>query len=74
MWIDAHGIMNILMVSQATAYTIIRDLKKEQEEQGFYVNPNAKVPVKFFCERYGLDENEVRGIINSNFKSKPVGA
>lgn len=68
------GVMKVLMVSRTTAYNIVYELKMEQKEQGFFVNPNAKVPVKFFCERFGLDEDEVRAIINNSKKSTPIGA
>ncbi len=74
MWIDANGISSVLMISKNQAYKIIRQLKAEQEEKGIYVNPNAKIPVKFFCERFDLDENEVRTIVNGEKKSALIGA
>lgn len=58
LWLDSNSIAIILVCSKATAYKIIKEIKEEMEENGYFVNPNAKVPVKYFCERYGLDCDE----------------
>lgn len=60
MWLNYRDVMDLLEVSQALAYKVIRQLQAELEQKGFLVNPNAKVPVRYFCERFGLDEKEVR--------------
>lgn len=65
MWINAEQITRVLMCGPSKAYQIIKELKAKQAEKGYYTNPNAKIPVRFFCECYGLDEDEVRKIINS---------
>lgn len=65
MWIDKDGIVKVLQVCPSTAYKIINNLKAELSERGYLVNPNARVPIRYFCERYFLDEREVREAINS---------
>lgn len=60
MWINAEQIAKVLDICIAKSYQIINDLKKEQKEQGYYTNPNAKVPIAFFCDKFGLNKIEVR--------------
>lgn len=65
MWVDKDAIVKILEVCPSTAYKIISNLKKELAEKGFFVNPNAKVPIKYFCERFDLNETEVKEALKS---------
>lgn len=58
LWLCSSDVALILGCCKATAYEIIRQLKEEMKVQGYFVNPNAKIPLKYFCERYGID-NEV---------------
>ena len=60
MWLDYYVVMELLETGQSSAYKIIRKLQKELEQKGYLVNPHAKIPVRYFCERFGLDEAEVR--------------
>lgn len=60
MWADYKAVMALLEVSQAIAYKVIRQLQAELEEKGFLVNPNAKIPIKFFCDRYGVDLEDAK--------------
>lgn len=55
LWLCSSDVAFILGCCKATAYEIIRQLKEEMKVQGYFVNPNAKIPLKYFCERYGLD-------------------
>ena len=48
MWIDARGVEKVLEISLTYAYKVIHTLQDEQEKQGYYVNPNCKVPIVFF--------------------------
>lgn len=66
MWIDATGVCAVLGVSMPVAYKVIRNIKAIQDEQGYCTNPRAKVPIKLFCECYGLEEDEVREIIKKS--------
>lgn len=63
MWIDAQGVMKALKVSRNYAYQVIKDLKAEQKKDGYYVNPKCQVPIRYFCERMGLNEDEVKALI-----------
>lgn len=60
MWIDAQGARAVLQISLTYAYRIIKDLKAELQEKGYYLNPTQKVPVAYFCERFGLNKDEVK--------------
>ena len=55
--------MTLLEVGQTFAYKVIRQLQDELKEKGYLVNPNAKVPIKYFCERYGFDVEEAKSIL-----------
>nr|DAP99663.1 MAG TPA: hypothetical protein [Caudoviricetes sp.] len=63
MWIDARGVEKVLEISLTYAYKVIHTLQDEQEKQGYYVNPNCKVPIVFFCERFGLNVSDVKARI-----------
>lgn len=69
MWIDAQGVRAVLQISLTYAYRVIHDLKDELEEKGYYNNPTKKVPVAYFCERFGLDEDEVRTFLKEHCKT-----
>lgn len=58
LWLRSGDIAAILGCCKATAYQIIKEMKQEMKEKGYFVNPNAKVPIKYFCDRYGIDSND----------------
>lgn len=60
MWIDAKDVQQILGCGQTSSYVIIKDLKNEMKSKGFYVSPNAKIPIQYFCDRFGIDVEVVR--------------
>lgn len=75
MWIDAMGVSHVLETSRTYAYKVIRDLKAELAEKGYYNNPNQKVPISYFCERFGLDEGDVKQLLRAqNVSTKEVTA
>lgn len=53
-YIRAQEISEILYVGEGTGYKIIRELNKELMEKGFRI-VRARVPRKYFKERYGID-------------------
>lgn len=59
MWLGYKEVMALLECGQNSAYNTITTLQKELMEKGFLINPNKKVPVAYFCERYGLNEEYV---------------
>lgn len=63
MWIDYKGVMALLQIGRNVAYKIINQLNDELSQKGYLVNPNHKVPIKFLCERYGIDINDAREIL-----------
>lgn len=63
MWVDYKAVMALLEVSSVIAYRVIRELQAELKQRGFLVNPNAKIPIQFFCERFGVDINDARQIV-----------
>lgn len=65
MWINYKGVMALLGIGRNAAYDIINQLNGELAAKGFLVNPHHKVPIKFLCERYGIDINEAREILAS---------
>lgn len=55
---DSSEIADMLGISQATAYKIIRNLNKDLESQGFLVI-QGKVSCAYFKKKwYGFQENE----------------
>lgn len=63
MWINAEGVMIALNVSKTYAYKVIKNLKEQQEKDGYYVNPKCQIPIRYFCEKMGLDIDEVKALI-----------
>ena len=63
MWIDYKGVMKLLDIGRNKAYIIINQLNNELAEKGYLLNPHHKVPIKFLCERYGIDINEARAVL-----------
>lgn len=54
---SATDIVEMLDVSKATAYKIIREMNEELKEAG-YIILQGKVPKAYFCEKwYGLKGN-----------------
>lgn len=64
MWINAQQIAKVLGACEATAYKVIKDLKERQAEEGFYSNPKAKIPLKYFCDKMNLDVDEVKSVLS----------
>lgn len=65
MWMTADDVASVLEVCRSEAYKIIKLLKDEMTGSGFFVNPNGKIPVKYFCDRFNLDYNEVKEMMNN---------
>lgn len=64
MWVNYKAVMVLLEVSHNIAYKVITKLQNELTEQGFIANPNKKVPISYFCKRYGIDEDYARSVID----------
>lgn len=62
MFLRANDVKEILNVSQAMSYKVIRTLNTELKEKG-YLTVQGRIPIDYLCERYKIDENEVRRII-----------
>ena len=69
MWVDYKAVMALLEVSSVIAYRVIRELQAELKQRGFLVNPNAKIPIKFFCERFGVDIDDAKQIVAESKKA-----
>lgn len=56
---DAKNIADMLGVSKASAYNIIRRLNEELQDKGYLV-VQGKVSIAYFCERWygGVDYTE----------------
>lgn len=63
MWVDYKAVMALLEVSQAIAYRVIRELQAELKQRGFLVNPNAKIPIKYFCDRYDVNLEDAKNVV-----------
>ena len=63
MWVDYKGVMVLVGVGRNASYKIINQLNDELAAKGYLVNPNHKVPIKFLCERYGIDIEDAREIL-----------
>mgnify|MGYP001170024569 CR=1 FL=1 len=57
MFFTAIDLVNILEISQASAYRIIRTLNYELEKEGFKI-VTGKIPKKFFFEKYYVDRKD----------------
>lgn len=60
MWINAFQVKEVLNIGLTYAYKVIKDLKEELKEKGYFVNPTCQVPIAYFCERFKLDVDEVK--------------
>jgi hypothetical protein len=63
MWVNYKGVMVLVGVGRNASYKIINQLNDELAKKGYLVNPHHKVPIKFLCERYGIDINEARAVL-----------
>lgn len=59
MFLRANQVKEILNVSQAMSYKVIRTLNDELKEKGF-LTLQGRIPIEYLCERYMIDEEEVR--------------
>lgn len=66
MWINAAQAAKILNCCTASAYKILGNMRKELKEKKYYLTPTVQVPIAFFCEKYGIDKNDVKEILNEN--------
>lgn len=56
MYYTAAEVQDMLGVSRAKAYSILKDLNRELEAEGYIVIP-GRIPKKFFAEKYyGMQE------------------
>lgn len=65
MFVRANDVKEILKVSQAMGYKVIRTLNTELQEKGF-LTVQGRIPIEYLCERYKLDEQEVKDFLNKN--------
>lgn len=65
MFVRANDVKEILNVSQAMGYKVIRTLNTELQEKGF-LTVQGRIPIEYLCERYKLDEQEVKDFLNKN--------
>jgi len=63
MFVRANDVKEILNVSQAMGYKVIRTLNTELQEKGF-LTVQGRIPIEYLCERYKLDEQEVKDFLN----------
>lgn len=69
MWINYKGVMLLLEVGRSTSYKIIDELQDELKNKGYIVNPNKKVPINYLCDRFGIDAEYARNIIENSKKT-----
>lgn len=60
MWINAAQAAQILNCCVASAYKLLNQMRAELREKKYYLTPTVQVPIPFFCEKLGLDKNEVK--------------
>lgn len=65
MFVRANDVKEILNVSQAMGYKVIRTLNTELQDKGF-LTVQGRIPIEYLCERYKLDEQEVKDFLNKN--------
>lgn len=65
MFVRANDVKEILNVSQAMGYMVIRTLNTELQEKGF-LTVQGRIPIGYLCERYKLDEQEVKDFLNKD--------
>lgn len=59
MFLKADDVKDILNVSQAMGYKVIRQLNSELKEKGF-LTLQGRIPIEYLCERFMIDEEEVK--------------
>lgn len=59
MFLKADDVKDILNVSQAMGYKVIRQLNLELKEKGF-LTLQGRIPIEYLCERFMIDEEEVK--------------
>lgn len=59
MFLKADDVKDILNVSQAMGYKVIRQLNSELKEKGF-LTLQGRIPIDYLCERFMIDEDEVK--------------
>lgn len=59
MFLKANDVKDILNVSQAMGYKVIRQLNSELKEKGF-LTLQGRIPIEYLCERFMIDEEEVK--------------
>lgn len=59
MFLRADEVKDILNVSQAMGYKVIRQLNSELKEKGF-LTLQGRIPLEYLCERYMIDEDEAK--------------
>lgn len=65
MFVRANDVKEILNVSQAMGYKVIRTLNTELQEKGF-LTVQGRIPIEYLCERYKIDEQEVKDFLNKD--------
>lgn len=63
MFVRANDVKDILKVSRSMGYKVIRNLNTELEDKGF-LTVQGRIPIEYLCERYMLDEEEVKAFMN----------
>lgn len=65
MFVRTNDVKEILNVSQAMGYKVIRTLNTELQDKGF-LTVQGRIPIEYLCERYKLDEQEVKDFLNKD--------
>lgn len=63
MFVRANDVKDILKVSKSMGYKVIKTLNTELEDKGF-LTVQGRIPIEYLCERYKLDEQEVKDFLN----------
>ena len=56
-FMDVRDVMEVLRVSQSGAYSIIRNLNRELENQGF-LTVRGKIPAAYLCRRFYIQPGD----------------
>lgn len=72
-FLKVADVMEILSISQAKAYCIIRELNKKLKDRG-YETIAGRVPTKFFCENFYCGEELLTETVVPGRRGKNVSA
>jgi len=58
-YLTVDQVMKILGISSSKAYQVMRGLNNQLKAKG-YIVISGKVPVKYFCEHYYADPEQIK--------------